>query len=243
MATLTAATRADALRTQTQAADGWRQLYRISALAALGVIALIPVQVLVFVLWPTPASAADAFALFQANALGGLLSLDLLLMASWAMSLVAFLGLAAALWKAAPARIAVAVVLEVAAFTMYFSSNTAFSMLGLSEAHASAATDAARAAYLGAGEAMLALYTGTAYDVGYVLSGVAVLLAGLAVLRTPAFARATGYAMVAYAVMQVPATAGEIGMALGVSSLVPMIAWLVLVARGLLTLARDRIDA
>jgi hypothetical protein len=59
----------------------WNWLYKIAAAAALISALLIPIQILVFIIWPPPlqGSAADWFALFQKNQLVGLVDLDLLL--------------------------------------------------------------------------------------------------------------------------------------------------------------------
>lgn len=219
-------------------ARGRTELFRLGAIAAIATVALIPIQMGVFVIWPTPSSAESAFARFRESALAGLLSFDLLLMASWTFSLCVVLALAMALWERGRARVMFAVVFEAAAFAMYFSSNTAFSLLTLSDHYTGAPSEAARASALAAGDAMMALYTGTAFDVSYVLSGAAVLLLGLVVRNDSRFARATGPLMIAYGVMQVPTTAGALGMGLGILSLLPMVAWLVLVARGLLKSAR-----
>jgi hypothetical protein len=56
----------------------WKSLYRIGAAAALVGVALIPVQIIIFVVWPPPTTVTDWFTLFQDNWLLGLLSLDLL---------------------------------------------------------------------------------------------------------------------------------------------------------------------
>jgi len=217
--------------------SSWRPLYRIGAVAAIAVVALIPVQAAVFIAWPTPSTVDTVFSLFTGSALAGLLAFDLLLMVSWILSAAMFLGLYAALRHERGALIAVAVLAELVALAVYFSSNTAFSLLGLSQQHAIATTDAQRSLLLSAGQAMLALYTGTGFVVSYLLSGVAALLAAVAMLRSSIFGRAAAYVGVAYALLQfLPPTAGAAGMAASLVSLLPMVAWLILIARSLLRL-------
>jgi hypothetical protein len=58
----------------------WKCLYRIGGVAALVGVALIPIQIIIFVVWPPPTTVSDWFTLFQDNWLLGLLSLDLLYM-------------------------------------------------------------------------------------------------------------------------------------------------------------------
>lgn len=219
--------------------SSWRPLYRIGAVAAIGVVALIPIQGAVFIAWPTPTTAGAVFSLFAESALAGLLAFDLLLMGSWILSALMFFGLYAALRHERGALITIALLTELVAVAIYFSSNTAFSLFGLSQQHAVAATDADRSVLLSAGQAMLALYTGTGFNVSYVLSGVAALLAAVAMLRSGIFGRITAYVGIGYALLQfVPPTAGAPGMGASVASLLPMVVWLILIARTLL-----RIDA
>lgn len=215
----------------------WKALHRVGGAAAIATVALIPIQLAVFIAWPPPTTVAGFYAMFEQNALVGLLALDLLLMVSWLLAALVFLGIYVALRRASPSLMAIATVLELVAVAMYFSSNTAFSMLTLSGQYAAAGTDAERSVLIGAGQAMLALYTGTAFNVSYVLSGVAVLIAGVVSLRSGIFGRAASYAMIVYGVLQLPPTAGAVGLVFSILSLVPMVAWLILVARRLLQLA------
>ena len=219
--------------------SSWRSVYRIGALAAVAVIALIPIQAAVFVAWPPPTTARGVFSLFEQSAIAGLLAFDLLLIGSWVLSALMFLGLYAALRHERGALITTAMAAEVIALAVYFASNTVFSMLSLSQQHAVATTDAERAILLAAGQAMLSLYTGTAFNVSYVLSGVAALLAAVAMLRSSAFGKTTAYVGIAYALLQVlPPTAGIPGMVVSLVSIVPMVVWLSLIARTLFRMGR-----
>jgi hypothetical protein len=220
--------------------SGWRSIYRIGAVAALAVLALVPVQAAVFIVWPPPTTVGGFFSLFEQNAIVGLLALDLLLMASWILSALMFVALYAALRRTREAVVTVALIAELVALAVYFASNTAFSMLTLSQQYAAATTDAARSLFLAAGQAMLALYTGTAFNVSYLLSGVAALLMAGAMLRSGVFGRVTAYIGIAYAVLQVvPPTAGDAGMIVSLLSLAPMVIWIALIARTLFRLGGE----
>jgi hypothetical protein len=86
---------------------------------------------------------------------------------------------------------------------------------------------------------MLAAYKGTAYDVSYVVAGLAGLLLSIAMLKSTQFSRTTailGITMGALAL--VPATAGTVGLVAALLYLVPFVAWLVLVARRLGAMGR-----
>ena len=226
--------------THESPASGWRHVYRIGAAAAVAVLALVPVQAAVFIIWPPPTTVSGFFSMFQQNAIVGLLALDLLLMASWVLSALMFVALYAALRRTRESLVTIALIAELVGLAVYFASNTGFSMLTLSQQHAAAATDADRSLFLAAGQAMLALYTGTAFNVSYLLSGVAALLMAGAMLRSGIFGTATAYIGIAYAVLQiVPPTAGTVGMIVSLLSLAPMVVWIGLIARRLFRLAGE----
>ena len=60
-------------------------------------MALIPVQVAAYILWPPPTGVLDYFSIFQSNVLLGMLDLDLLLIVDQVLMMTVLLGLYAAL--------------------------------------------------------------------------------------------------------------------------------------------------
>jgi hypothetical protein len=142
--------------------------------------------------------------------------------------------------------LATALILQLVATAAYLASTVAFEMLSLSNQYATATTDAERSLFLAAGQAMLVTWQGTAFDVSYVLSALAVLIVSAVMLRSQHHLfKVTGYAgLSAGILMLVPPTAGMIGVVFSLLSLVPLVVWLTLIARALLrsgTLERDRL--
>ncbi len=217
----------------------WSRLYRIGGVAALVSVALIPVQIVVYLVWPPPAAALGAFELFESGWLVGLLSLDLLYVPQNILIVLIWLALYAALHRIDESLMAVALALGLVGIAAYFPSNTAFEMLELSSQFAGAETAAHEAALLAAGEGMLATYVGTTYDVYYVLNGIALLLIAGVMVRSDVFGGVTAYVgVLAGALMVLPASAGTIGLVFALVSLVPWAVFSLLVARRLLRLAR-----
>lgn len=215
----------------------WRSLYKVGAVAAIAVLALVPLQIAVYMLWPPPSTVLGWFALFRAHGFIGLVDLDLLLIVDNVLLGLMFLALYAALREASPSVMLIAVVLEFMAITTYFGSNTAFEMLSLSKQYAAAATDAQRASALAAGQAMIATWQGSAFNVSYVLGAVVILLFSAVMLRSQVFGRVTAYVGLLFGVLSlVPASAGKPGLILSFLSLVPMWIWLILIARRLFQL-------
>jgi hypothetical protein len=77
----------------------------------------------------------------------------------------------------------------------------AFEILYLSEQHTAATTDAQRALFLAAGETVLATFHSTAFQVGYNLFSVHLLMVSLVMLRSQIFGRITACAGILAAIL------------------------------------------
>jgi hypothetical protein len=172
------------MMSQAESNTNWKPLYRVGGVAALITAVLIPLQIIVFIAWPPPLEGLviDWFTLFQSNRLLGLLSLDLLLLVDYVLLVPIVLALYVTLRRTRESLMAIATALYFVAIAAYFASNTAFEMLSLSDQYAAATTDAQRAMYLAAGQAMLATFEGTAFQVSYVLASVAGIIIGAVML-------------------------------------------------------------
>jgi hypothetical protein len=216
-----------------------KEFYKIGGVAALLSVLFIPIQVFIFVRWPPPVTVTGWFTLFQENWLLGLLSLDLLYLLNNTFLVLIYLGLYAALKRVNPTWMTIMVALGFIGIAAYFASNTAFEMLALSNQYVAAGTEAERAMLLAAGQTMLALYKGTAFDVYYVYNAAALLIAAVVMLRSHIFSRTTAYWGLASGIlMTIPSTAGTLGMIFALASLVPWVVFCVLVAQRLFLLAQ-----
>jgi hypothetical protein len=219
--------------------SAWKPLYRIAGVAALLMVVFIAIQSIVFLAWPPPSTVIGYFTLFQHNWFLGLLSLDLVYLLSHVLLVLIYLALYAALRRASPSFMAIALTLGLVGIAAYFASNTAFEMLSLSNQYAAATTDAQRSTFEASGQAMLAIYQGTAFDVYYVLSTFATLIISVVMLRSTIFSKGTAYVgIVTGVLMLVPSTVGTIGPYFGLMSLVPFAIWCILIARRLFQLAQ-----
>jgi hypothetical protein len=215
----------------------WQNLHRFGGMAALAVLVLIPIQMVVFFIWPPPSSVIGWFTLFHDNALVGLLDMDLLLIVDYLLLVGVFSALWASLRRANESLMAIALIVQLVATATYFALTVAFEMLTLSNQYTTATTEVERSIFLAAGQAMLATWQGTAFDVSYVLSALAILTVSAVMLRSPhhLFSKTTGYAGLSAGVLTlIPPTVGTIGVVLSLVSLVPMVIWLALIARRLL---------
>ena len=115
-------------------------------------------------------------------------------------------------------------------------------MLYLSDQYAAAATDVQRAAFLAAGEALVANYNGTAFGLFFILSGVADLIIAAVMLRSGVFNKATAFTgMAVGAMLLVPPlpVLGMIALVLSYIVILPSMIWNILVAIRLFQLGRS----
>ena len=210
----------------------WKKLYTAGGWAGLTMLVIMMAQIIIFILWPPPGSAVDFFDLFQKNALLGLLSLDLLYLVNNALLILIYLALYMSLRHTDESLALIALVFGLVGTTVYFASNTAFEMLQLSRQFAAAAGEAQQAALLGAGQAMLAVYKGTAFNSYYILNAVSLLVFASVMLRSKSFPRpAAVIGLVSGVLMLIPSTAGTIGLIFSLASLVPWAVFLVIITK------------
>jgi len=219
----------------------WEPLYKVGAVAALIAISIIAVQAPIFILYPQPTTVMGHFTQFQSNKLLGLLDLDLMLIVGEAFSVLILLALYAALRRASPSLMTIALTLGLGGIVLFFAVNPTFSMLYLSDQYAAATTEAQRAAFLAAGEALLANYNGTAFGLFFVLSGLAYVIIAVVMLQSGIFNKMTASVGILMGVMMlVPPLpfVGTTGLVLSYIVIVPSVIWNILIARRLFQLGQ-----
>lgn len=190
--------------TNTETSDSnWKSLYRFGGAAALiaGVIFRrnLGPEISLFSVQKQPGTIIDWFTLLQNNRLLGLSYLNLFDMVDYALLGLMFLALYFALKRANKSYMAIATTLGFVGITVYFASNTAFSMLSLSNQYAAAITDVQRSMFLAAGQAVLAInnpgaiYQGTGIYMSFLLLALAGLMISVVMLRSNIFSRITAY--------------------------------------------------
>src|SRR5215208_3736179 len=88
----------------------WSWLYKIGGAAALFSVAIIPFQLIIFIVWDQPETAVGWFNLFQDNKLAGLLAFELLFVANSVVGIATALALYVALRRVNESLIAIATV-------------------------------------------------------------------------------------------------------------------------------------
>ncbi len=226
--------------TDTNTTDSrWHWLYKVAGMSALVTAVLIVVQMIVFIIWPPPSTSIDYFKLFQDNALLGFLSLDLLYVIDNVLLIPILLALYVALRKTNESFMVIGTALGFVGIAALFASNPAANMHFLSGQYAAAATDAQRALLLAAGEAMLAVNSGTAYHVSLILGSVALVIIPIVMLQSIIFSKATAYMGILANVLALGFYVPKIGIYNLLFSVIFLLVWYILITRRLFQLGRD----
>ena len=130
----------------------WKMLFHAAGIAALAVVALIPLQGLVYVLWPPPTTVLDYFTVFQTSPVLGFLDLGALLILDQVLMVIVLLALYVALKRSTPSLMLIGAAAGLlGAMLMIVSREATFSMFTLSQEHVSATSQAEQAALEAAG--------------------------------------------------------------------------------------------
>jgi hypothetical protein len=184
--------------TNIQAVDSkWASLYRIGGVAALvaGIVFRrnIAAEIILFAGQTPPNTVADWFTLLQNNSLLGVSLLNIFDVVNYALVGIMFLGLYVTLKQTNRDFMALAATLGLVGTAVYLASNTAFSMLSLSNQYATAATETEKTTFLAAGQTLLAMGQSTGVYTSLLLVAVAGFITSVVMLKSKVFGKVTAY--------------------------------------------------
>lgn len=176
----------------------WKSLYKVGGAGALIVGTLLIIEMIVYIATSAPSltDAAGWFRLFQNNRFLGLLDFGILELYGLALFVPVFLALYTCLRRASESAMAIAAGLAFAGISANFATSKLFSLLTLSDLYAAATTEALKAQFLAAGQAVLAVSAlgGISGSVeGGIPLAIAGLIIGLVMLRSNLLGRAVGW--------------------------------------------------
>ena len=218
--------------------SGWEWLYRLGGIAALIIAILIPFQIVAFIAWPPPSTVSAYFTLFQQNRLLGLVDLDLLLIVDNLLSIFLTLAIFIALRRTNPSFATAALALGMISIVLYLVSREAtFSMSTLSDQYALASTDSQRQAILAAGQTLLTTYTGTDFNIGYILGAISLIIFSAVMLQNRIFSQAIAWLGIVSNVISLGLYVPVLGIYISIFSVLFLWVWDILMARRLFQLA------
>ncbi len=230
----------------------WNGLYKMGGVAAMIITVLLVCEIIVFSVWRQPSTVMGYFALFQENWLVGLLDLDLLGMIAYFLFIPLMLAIYIALRQASESLMAIGTVLFFVGIAVFFSTNTAFSLLTLSNAYASAATEAQKAMFLAAGQALYTMFYVNQFQVSYVIISMAWLMIAIVMLRSNIFSQVNAYSGIlagasgigAVALEHIPGIGDNLLVLVSIyfSAIVFLAIWVFLTGRRLFQIANESIN-
>jgi hypothetical protein len=212
----------------------WRSLYKIGALAAIVSVVGIPLSILAFFVWPLWPD--NILAVIQKDWLAGLMGLDFMYLFSSIFAIPLFLVLYATLKEVDEGWALIALALRLLGLICLVPARPIPEMFALSDQYAAATTDAQRAIYLAASEAMLAHFHGMAYHAHFILGSVSLLISSFLMLRSYMFSKATAYVGVVTNIVAFGLYVPEVGIYISLLSVLGFLIWYILIARRLLQL-------
>jgi hypothetical protein len=224
----------------------WKDLYRIGGIACVVVVTLVILAIVAFFIWPYApgsTSTADILTALQDDMLGGLVSLDLFLPVIQLVTILPLLAVYVALKRVNESYALIALVLGLIAVVCFIVARPLSELVLLSEKHTTATSEVARSQYVAAGEALLALFDGTAWIIGTVFMGVSALISSLLMLRSNVFGKTTAYAGIIASVPGFGFFIPVIGPVLLFVVTLGGVIWYILIARAFFRLGWGKSDA
>lgn len=219
---------------------GWKGLYKLAGGSAIIQVAIVVIQLVVFMSAPPPleGTALDWFNLFQKNPLIGLIGFEFLMVLYTILCIPIALALYILLRQISPTWTVIFLALSILGVMCFIAARPAFEMLYLSQAYADAMTDTQRAVLLAAGEAHLATFHGTAFYINYILGSLTGLIISLVILQSNIFSKATAYVRIASSLCDFGLFLPVIGMWIAILSVLFLVIWDILIARRLFKIAK-----
>ena len=226
---------------------GYKNLFYIGGTAAfLQLFTIFAYAVLIAVLGPKPTTAEEYFAIYESSPLELVLRGDFLLMILIGLYLFTFTALYLALQRVSPVYTTFAVLFTFIVVITTIATESTFSMLKLGEQFTNAASEAQRAQFMAAAEAVIAsdMWNSTAaYMGGILLQGSGVMISVI-MLRSKDFSKVTAWSGILANALDLvqhvlhpffPAFSGPIMSAMGLFYFV----WFPMLGRDLIRLGRS----
>jgi hypothetical protein len=180
------------------------------------------------------------FTHLQENRLGGLMSLDLMMIPLMPITILHLVAVYAALRRVNESYALIALVFGLTGNVLIMTTRPLAEMVYLSDQYAAATGDIARGQYVAAGEAFHALFGGTAWLWWNVLTGLSYTISSLLMLRSPDFSRATAYVGIVIFIVGIGFWIPGIGLVLSLLGTFGAVFWFLLQAPAFFRLGWDR---
>ncbi len=212
----------------------WKDLYRIGSIACIAFPVLIIAFIVAYFVWPyTPGltSVVDIFDTLQDNRLEGLISLDLAVPVMLPLLVLQMLALYVALKRVNESYALIALVFGLTGVVLWLAVRPLAEMVYLSGQYATATTGGAKSQYLAAGEALSALFNGTAWMFSQILIPISYTISSLLMLQSSVFSRVEAYVGIVFKPLGMGILLPGIGATIGILGTLGGVVWYLLLSR------------
>jgi hypothetical protein len=200
----------------------YRSVYRISFIATIAMLVIIPLQIVVFVITKIPTTTVSWFELFNKSFLLGFFHADLFILINNILISIIYLSFYHSLKDINKGLLQIALLLGFIGISAYISSNKTFELLSLSNQYYLTNEANTKMLIEAAGKSVLLGWQGTAFDTYYVLNGITLLIISLLMYKSKTYDKTTAtFGLSSAILMTIPSTAGKIGIVFSLLSLVP----------------------
>jgi len=225
-----------------------RSLYTVGGMAAIMAAVLLLIEIIVFTIWPQPATVLDYFTLLQTNKIIGLIDFYLLEVIAYILFITMFLAIYFALRRFNESYMVIAIFMAFLGIAIFLSTNNSFSMLNLSNQYVAATTEAQKTIILAAGQTLLVNSGQRAvggFNMGLLLISIAGIIMSTVMLRGNNFGNKTAYvgilafaiSLAEYVRMILLPTELTLLLIFAIVSGVLLMIWLIMVGRSLIKLS------
>ena len=172
----------------------WKELYKIGAISSFVIAILVIFAIIAYLIWPFTAgvvSTEEIFILLQNDLLGGLMSLDLLLLVTELVNILMVLALYVSLKQVNESYALIAFILGLIAVILIIAVRPLADLVYLSDQYVATTSEVVKNQYLAAGEALLAIFNGTAWMIFTVFLALSGLISSVLMLRSHIFKKST----------------------------------------------------
>ncbi len=172
----------------------WRGLFKSSGIIAQIIAVLLLGEIVVFAVLPSIGAPAQLLSDFQENWLFGLLRFDLLGMISYVLFIPVILSFYFTLHRSNESFSIISAVLFIVGISIFFSSNTGFSVFSLSTQYGATSSIAEKTLIEAACQSMITLFKVNAFILSYIVVSASWIMISIPMLKSRHFSKSTSWA-------------------------------------------------
>ncbi len=223
--------------------EGKGGLYAVGAIACVATMILIATAVGLYFVWPYAPDrmgAEEILRYLARDLLGGLVSLDILMLVIAPINMLVFIALFAALGKANRPLAASALIAGAIAFVLLIVCRPIAELVALSARYGAAAGEGDKAVLVAAAEGLLAYFKGTAWIAQTVLYPIAGMVFAILMRKSSAFSKADSIVGIVVSVSTFGFMLPKVGTLFLFINTIGTLPWYSMIARRLWKLAKGR---